>query len=637
MRARLTALLGAAATLTTLACTDEGTDPAATATTTSGAGGGSGGGSVGGAGGCPPGELHETDGTCLAAGIDPEHCAEGFEPDGQRGCRAILPADPCADGMMAIPGETTCREVSPCGSGTWGNIPVEANTEHVDQSYGGGGSDGSAAAPWRTLAAAIHAAQDGAIVALAAGGYADNLEVDKPVRIWGRCPTLVEIVGADPDLPTMLFVAGGAASELRDVAVRGGLVPVGVLGPAQLLVDRVRVHEGRWHGIEVASLTEPASLTLRRSLIDSNHGAGVIAGASAITIEETVIRDSLPNLSDQTRGRGIVAQHNADTMVPSELTLRRSLLDGNRYEGITVLASSATVESTVIRGTRPQESDGRVGIGLNVVDDFESLTGLRSELSLRTSVIESNLRSGLAVHGSVAAVEHTVIRDTAVNPAEEQFGGRGLLVQLDPDTGEPAEVTVRSSLIEASQESGVFVGGATVTLEATIVRDTQPTAQGGGRAVQVQDLDGSACSLTVRGSQLRGTSGVGMMLAGAVVATVEGVLFADTATLGQDGLFGDGLIAAALRSNSAELAVSWSRIEGSERVGLASFGSEVTIASSEFWCNTIDLNAEASNGLDPALDDLGGNHCACDGEVVPCRILSSGILPPPPLEEAPTE
>src|SRR5688500_8726940 len=53
-------------------------------------------------------------GTCLVAGVPPEACAEGFEPDGAQGCTAILPVEACPAGQLAVPGEATCHEVAPC-------------------------------------------------------------------------------------------------------------------------------------------------------------------------------------------------------------------------------------------------------------------------------------------------------------------------------------------------------------------------------------------------------------------------------------------------------------------------------------------------------------------------------------------
>ena len=89
-------------------------------------------------------------------------CAPGFEHDGEAACVPVLPADPCARGLMAVPGETTCRPVADCGSGDYGDIPVDGSTQHVDAAYAGGNSDGSAASPWTTISEAVAAAAPGA-------------------------------------------------------------------------------------------------------------------------------------------------------------------------------------------------------------------------------------------------------------------------------------------------------------------------------------------------------------------------------------------------------------------------------------------------------------------------------------------
>ncbi|MBW2459900.1 MAG: hypothetical protein JRI68_35750, partial [Deltaproteobacteria bacterium] len=127
--------------------------------------------------GCVPGERPLDDGSCRPPGIPAYGCGEGFEHDGDRSCEPILPAAPCPIGTMAVPGDAECREVAPCGDGPWGAIPIEASTQHVDQSYAGGNSDGSAAMPWTTIAEGITAAAPGAIVAIASGSYVENLVV----------------------------------------------------------------------------------------------------------------------------------------------------------------------------------------------------------------------------------------------------------------------------------------------------------------------------------------------------------------------------------------------------------------------------------------------------------------------------
>ena len=91
------------------------------------------------------------------AGIPPESCGAGFEGDGTMGCRALLPEEACAAGTLAIPGETSCRELVPCGSGKWGNAPLSPSTIFVDARYAALDSDGTETKPFKTISAGVAA------------------------------------------------------------------------------------------------------------------------------------------------------------------------------------------------------------------------------------------------------------------------------------------------------------------------------------------------------------------------------------------------------------------------------------------------------------------------------------------------
>jgi hypothetical protein len=173
--------------------------------------------------GCEVGDRTE-EGACIAPGIAADRCAAGFEADGRASCTPILPPEPCAPGTMAIPGETTCREVMPCPAAEHGEAPEEPTTLHVRADHQGP-SDGSAAMPYTTIQAAVDAAVDGAVVAIAAGTYAESVEVmTHNVRLWGRCPALTVIVGdsgRDGAWPS-LRLRGGRAQRmsLRELDLR---------------------------------------------------------------------------------------------------------------------------------------------------------------------------------------------------------------------------------------------------------------------------------------------------------------------------------------------------------------------------------------------------------------------------------
>ncbi|MEZ4309593.1 MAG: hypothetical protein R3F14_16275 [Polyangiaceae bacterium] len=71
---------------------------------------------------CAPGDTPLEDGTCQAPGVPPDACGDRFETDGDGGCKPILPAKSCADGLMAVPGEVACREW-PVRTGHMGGHP----------------------------------------------------------------------------------------------------------------------------------------------------------------------------------------------------------------------------------------------------------------------------------------------------------------------------------------------------------------------------------------------------------------------------------------------------------------------------------------------------------------------------------
>ena len=64
--------------------------------------------------------------------------------------------------------------------------------------------------------AAVDSAAGGAIVAIAAGNYFEDVDLDKPVRLWGRCPSMVNIYGS---VVGVWVRSGASGSEIRDLAI----------------------------------------------------------------------------------------------------------------------------------------------------------------------------------------------------------------------------------------------------------------------------------------------------------------------------------------------------------------------------------------------------------------------------------
>ncbi|MBI4703322.1 MAG: DUF1565 domain-containing protein [Deltaproteobacteria bacterium] len=640
--------------------------------------------------GCPAGTLGLEDGTCQPAGIPPEMCAAGFEPDGKQGCEPVLPAEPCPKGQMAVPGEANCRPVMPCAPGKWGDLPVDETTEHVDGSYAGGDSDGSAEKPWKTIGEALKAAAPGALVAVAAGIYAEDVfikaePVAKPVRLWGVCPDKVAIVGSKSDLAAVYIREGASGSEVGGLAITGGADGLFLSGSEDVVVDRVWVHDTADRGIGVQDDYGPTSIALRGSLAEQSHEAGVYVAGSVATIEGTVVRTTLPEASDQPLGCGISVQARPYAGGRGTLVLRGSLVEHSRITGVHVSGSDATIEGSVVRATLPQASDQLFGCGISVQQDLS--TGGRGTLVLRGSLVEQNHEFGVHVSGSDATIESTVVRVTLPQASDQLFGrginvqhepatgeratlalrgslveknhdagvlairsdaivegavvratlpqasgqlfGWGVDVQDHPDTGERATLALRGSLVEQNYEIGVFAGGSDATIEGTVVRATlpRPSDQLFGRGINVEDRPETDAHATLA---LRGSlveqNSEFGVVVGGLDVTVEGCRIANTLSNGF-GRFGDGLSVFSYMQ-PASASISATRIEQSARAALSNFGASVTYGSTLMQCQLYDIDGETYAGDKSSFDHHGGSLCGCPLADRGCIVKSAGIEPP---------
>ncbi|MBW2456161.1 MAG: right-handed parallel beta-helix repeat-containing protein [Deltaproteobacteria bacterium] len=558
---RLCSPAAAIALLLACACgSEEGTSPPQQTGGQGGVAGSGGDPSVGGGAGtlfegCQPGTEPFGDGGCLpagqGAGIAPEQCATGFVPDGASGCEPVLPAQPCAAGTMAIPGETSCREVAPCGTSKWGDVPFLPDTEYVEQGYTGGLNNGDEGTPWTTIGEAVAAAVPNAIVAITDGDYAESLTIHEPLRLWGRCPAAVTISGSHP-------VIAYAAVEVHDLTVTATSAMDLHSGPN--LVDRVRVHNSH-EGIYALGPT-----TISRSLIEGVDQMGVFFSGGG-SIEESVIRDTF--------GHNV---HFRDGVVHTACAVRASVIERGTGYGIVDQGADLTIEGSVVRDTEaaPLIANG-LGEGLRAQTD--PTTFVRPQIVVTSSFFAGNRSDGLSLSGADGIIETTVVRDTR-SGADDGLYGRGILVRRNESTLARSDILVRDSLFADNRSVGVFVRGSDLQLESTVVRDTLPADQEpqGGRGIEVQHglAPAAPSNIAIHGSLIEGNRGVAINAAGATV-TLDTSLVRNTmqtaAGLGGRGLsVGDGAVPSAT-------IVRYSVIEDNRDSGIASFKADLEVAS----------------------------------------------------------
>ena len=572
---------------------------------------------------CGPADVELEGGGCQPPGVPEAECAAGFGPDGRGGCAAVLPADVCPSGQVAVPGDAACRDLAACAPGTYGDIPVDASTQHVDASYGGADSDGSAARPWTALAEAIAAAAPGAIVAIAEGSYAGGFTIDQPVRLWGRCPQRVEVVGDDPTFTAIAITAGGV--ELRGLAVRGEGYGVVASGAEGLLLERVWVHDTYNRGLQGYDELGATSVTVRDSLFERNERTAMIVAGAALVLERTVVRD-VQSTTDAESGWGITMTRGENG--PATLFGAHSVIERCRGIGVSVWGSEASFQASVVRGTLPL-STGALGRGIPIT---EGDTGERATLQVVGSVIERSHEVGLSIEGGDATVEATTIRDTA--PLEGvPLDVRGVVVQHGGFTDAPGTLVLRRSLVDRALGNAVFVGRSTAELESVQVRDTgpQPPASDGGMGVYLRE----GAAATLRHSAIDGSRVAGIAVV-ASEATIERTAVTNTLAHAVSGLFGDGIAVLSHQTTVARATVVGAFVQGSQRAGIASFAGSVTVEASVLECNAVDLDGEPVGSDIPmgTFEFAGdGNVCRCDAggasaDEAECLVQTANLAPP---------
>jgi hypothetical protein len=600
---------------------------------------------------CDVADLRLPDGSCVRPGVPADGCAGGFVHDGLYGCDPVLPAAACADATIALPGEAECRAITPCGEGPWGEVPTDGATVYVDAAYSAGDSDGSAAKPFATIGAAVTAAAPGALIAIAQGSYAEDVSVvGKPLRLWGRCPDLVEIVGQGGDIGAVVVAPGADGSEVRGLALRGPLAGIVVSGVAEVLLDSLWIHDTAIFAILMTAQLGPTARRVTNVLVERAGELGVFFAGASVEVDGLNVRATLPG-ADLTLGRGVQIDlckpaDGCDPPVPANVVMNRSLIDGNREIGIAVAGSTAAIRGTVVRGTLPRQSDLMLGRGINV-GHCTAADGcplpVAPTASIEGVVVVGNSAVGILSEGAELAVTNSVVRDTLPQAADLQFG-RGIEVQ--PCTAgrgctpaRPGNLLLERSLIDASHSAGLFISAADAQLRGIVVRGTLPSAadQLSGRGINVQGCGAeSGCdvviapTMTMFDSLIEDSREFGVAALGANLELADSVIRASSAQVA-DGLFGDGL-ALSNHVPSAAATLTHVALRDSARAGIANFGSLVSLGSTSIECAAIELDGESHFGSDATFDDRGDNLCGCPDGSAACKVVSSGLGPPSPLE-----
>jgi hypothetical protein len=477
-----------------------------------------------------------------------------------------------------VDGAASCKpDPLVCTAAPYGGpLPVDALYVNATATLGG---NGTAAAPFVTLAAALAVAQPDQVIAVNKGTYWGPFSAKVPVQVRGKCAAEVVLSSANADAP--LWSWGGGKLELSDLQLTGEERAVAATA-GTVVLRRVAVASARYIGLHVTDL------------------------ATAL-LEDVVVRDTRPR-ADGKHGRGVWVEAGA------ALTLTGGAIVGNRTSGVMVAGTgtNVTLTKTIISGTAAQLSDNKGGRGLVVSDG--------AALALTDVQILSSYSSGIACYDAgVVALTGVVIADTQAEPASGGEG-YGLLVA-------GGAVHARGVLVRANTTIGIYVTGASsdVTLEGAVVEDTAANNKGSGVGLVVEsgaEVTGSALHVT-------GSTEYGVLVSGATSKfTTTNSLVANTAARNTDLAAGYGVWC----QDGAACTLHQTRVHNNRTVSVTAAGSGTSLALTDVTISqTLSRQEDLGRGVGMQL--VEGATCQANTVLVyASRTAGVWVSDPGPVE-----
>jgi hypothetical protein len=464
---------------------------------------------LGGACSSSDGAASGTNAPCTDGGACNGGCPAGFEPDASgAGCIDVSPdeKDGCPAGTAPLLGNKACAPIAaaPCpGSfekdpSGWGcraknddapvggcNVPFPpANaTLFVDPSAP------EDATHRKKLFDAVYDAKAGAVIAVAAGHYVEDVDVTRPMTIVGKCAA--EVVIENPgDKRAGILVTNATGVVVHGVTLTGHTTGVYVKGAGDVTVEDSILDANKWMGLYVLDQGHAKLVRTRVSntVPDASgaYGWGVAAqkGGSIELEDSAVLRAT---------GQGIVAVNAGTKLQMLRSVVRDTQADTKRFAfGVSVAGgASAEITESLISGNPV--------VNLQVSDAGTLVTVTRSSLVASAGDGREDTGRGIQIlHGARLALAGSWVSrnggDAIVFLGPDSSGkieGSTVTGSPDEDTTVPGRggilaakgttLEVSDTAIAGTREVGLVVQDEGTTVTATKVLVSGTRAAGGGR------------------------------------------------------------------------------------------------------------------------------------------------------------
>jgi hypothetical protein len=248
-----------------------------------------------------------------------------------------------------------------------------------------------------------------------------------------------------------------------------------------------------------AALSRCGSLAVDRSVVTGNRDQGINALGGMVAITASVIRDTVASPSISFSGQGVFAGCDLDLSDCGTLTLDQSVVSGNQTHGVFALGAELAITRSVIKDTLPHAGDQLNGVGV-MSQCYPALSACGSFFVDQSTVLRSH-SLGIVAAGVETSISSVVVRDTVPQLLDQRYGW-GIAAQCHPVIESCERFELQNSLVAGSHRAGISVSGIPASLQNVVVTDTRavqdpPTATsyGYGQGIWAYcAMDISACA-----------------------------------------------------------------------------------------------------------------------------------------------
>jgi parallel beta helix pectate lyase-like protein/uncharacterized protein DUF1565 len=437
----------------------------------------------------------------------------------------------CAIDQLSIPGAgAACVAIGPpCPAGDYASdLPEGRPTLYVKQGAPAGGT-GTAAAPFATIARALSAARQGAVIAVSKGTFEEAISLADPARngiaIWGACAK-ASIIGGG------LSVEAGVVAEVHSISIFGPNGSVLAKEGAGLDLDRVIVDGSG--AAEAVAAESGAAITGANISIRAASGAGIaVRGGAAASLDRVYLSGSggeAVSALDAASRLSLTNAHLEDTGIGIEVAsgarvdLAKALVERSRSAAIRAdgMGSTARLTDVVVRDVGSDPASGLDGEGIKAT--------LGSSVSATRLVIERARNFGaIAIDGGTKlALSDAILRDIREQEAN-QGEGDGITAEID------VELRLNRVLVTRAKKYGVRIAEAktSATLRDLAVYGVEPQlADGGGGVGLIVEQGAHATGTRVRFED--NATGDITVRDSSTIASFDSIGIVSSATIGSD-------------------------------------------------------------------------------------------------------